>query len=195
MGIKLITLATTALVLSTGVNAAIISADWHTAGDNLITQDTVSGLSWLDLTETTNISYNQMLLQVGVGGQFEGWTVASYSDAEELFDNAGGDGNYPGVQSALASNLLPLWGVTGHTTDTTWFNVSDISENPGSTSSGTFFDLDGFMTYSSNLAGVDSVFPGIGTALYRVSAVPVPAAAWLFGSGLIGLIGLARRKA
>jgi hypothetical protein len=28
-----------------------------------------------------------------------------------------------------------------------------------------------------------------------VSAVPVPAAAWLFGSGLIGLIGLARRKA
>lgn len=29
----------------------------------------------------------------------------------------------------------------------------------------------------------------------EVSAIPVPAAAWLFGSGLIGLIGLARRKA
>lgn len=27
-----------------------------------------------------------------------------------------------------------------------------------------------------------------------VSAVPVPAAAWLFGSGLIGLVGLAKRK-
>ena len=27
-----------------------------------------------------------------------------------------------------------------------------------------------------------------------VSAVPVPAAVWLFGSGLIGLIGIARRK-
>lgn len=27
------------------------------------------------------------------------------------------------------------------------------------------------------------------------SAVPVPAAAWLFGSGLLGLIGVARRKA
>ena len=27
-----------------------------------------------------------------------------------------------------------------------------------------------------------------------VSAVPIPAAAWLFGSGLIGMIGLARRK-
>jgi len=27
-----------------------------------------------------------------------------------------------------------------------------------------------------------------------VSAVPVPAAMWLFGSGLLGLIGVARRK-
>ena len=29
----------------------------------------------------------------------------------------------------------------------------------------------------------------------QLTAVPVPAAVWLFGSGLIGLIGLARRKA
>jgi hypothetical protein len=27
-----------------------------------------------------------------------------------------------------------------------------------------------------------------------VAAVPVPAAVWLFGSGLIGLIGMARRR-
>ena len=27
-----------------------------------------------------------------------------------------------------------------------------------------------------------------------ISAVPVPAAVWLFGSGLVGLIGVARRK-
>ena len=28
----------------------------------------------------------------------------------------------------------------------------------------------------------------------QVSAVPIPAAAWLFGSGLIGLVGIAKRK-
>lgn len=33
-----------------------------------------------------------------------------------------------------------------------------------------------------------------GVALVRTSVVPVPAAVWLFGSGLIGFVGLARRK-
>ncbi len=45
---------------------------------------------------------------------------------------------------------------------------------------------DGMWSLSSN-----------GTATYAipgVSAVPVPAAAWLFGSGLLGLVGIARRK-
>jgi len=34
-----------------------------------------------------------------------------------------------------------------------------------------------------------------GLVAASVSAVPVPAAVWLFGSGLIGLVGIARRKA
>lgn len=43
----------------------------------------------------------------------------------------------------------------------------------------------GGQTYALNGAGF----------LTPVSAVPVPAAVWLFGSGLLGLIGVARRKA
>jgi hypothetical protein len=31
-------------------------------------------------------------------------------------------------------------------------------------------------------------------ASFQVSAVPIPAAVWLFGSGLLGLVGMARRK-
>lgn len=56
-------------------------------------------------------------------------------------------------------------------------------------------------TYSALLVGfefdaagveVGSVFASVNSV--TVSAVPVPAAAWLFGSGLLGLIGVARRK-
>ena len=37
-------------------------------------------------------------------------------------------------------------------------------------------------------------WPTYGSAHYRVSAVPVPAAVWLFGSGLLVLVSMARRK-
>lgn len=49
--------------------------------------------------------------------------------------------------------------------------------------------------------GDASGFGGVGYSLYlegsvaSVSAIPVPAAVWLFGSGLLGLVGVARRKA
>jgi hypothetical protein len=55
-----------------------------------------------------------------------------------------------------------------------------------------FTPFAGNWTYGKG-TGVDGSGVGIG-GLYTLSAVPVPAAAWLFGSGLLGLIGIARRK-
>lgn len=45
--------------------------------------------------------------------------------------------------------------------------------------------------WAVDLANVDSVSV---TAAGSVSLVPVPAAVWLFGSGLIGLVGIARKR-
>lgn len=59
---------------------------------------------------------------------------------------------------------------------------------------------------NGNFIGADANAPGSafnangelinleGTVIQDLSAVPVPAAVWLFGSGLLGLIGVARRK-
>jgi hypothetical protein len=44
-------------------------------------------------------------------------------------------------------------------------------------------------------AGFEIVQPDFVDGSVTISAVPVPAAVWLFGSGLLGLIGIARRKA
>ncbi len=49
--------------------------------------------------------------------------------------------------------------------------------------------LNGTFSYASGSVNGNVIYDFNAT-----SAVPIPAAAWLFGSGLIGLIGLARRK-
>ena len=63
---------------------------------------------------------------------------------------------------------------------------------PGSScSDGSSYTLDG--AFHVNGAGFTTVFYAVhmeGT----VSAIPVPAAVWLFGSGLLGLAGVARRR-
>jgi hypothetical protein len=41
---------------------------------------------------------------------------------------------------------------------------------------------------------LDFIAPSHSIYVETTSAVPVPAAVWLFGSGLMGLAGLARRK-
>lgn len=55
-----------------------------------------------------------------------------------------------------------------------------------------FTPFAGNWTYGKG-TGVDGSGVGIG-GLYTLSAVPVPAAIWLFGSGLLGLVGIARHK-
>ncbi|MCR4347287.1 MAG: VPLPA-CTERM sorting domain-containing protein [Sulfuricaulis sp.] len=55
--------------------------------------------------------------------------------------------------------------------------VIDVSEDPG----------------SAGFAGWTAQWHQQGTGVYT-AAVPVPAAVWLFGSGLLGLVGIARRK-
>lgn len=60
---------------------------------------------------------------------------------------------------------------------------------PTSVSEHIYLDLDPF-----DLNGVSSVKSFNAIADTGFAVVPVPAAVWLFGSGLLGLVGLARRK-
>ena len=60
----------------------------------------------------------------------------------------------------------------------------------------------GFSTLTSVLLNVDAYDDGFNYVnatwtgiTITPTAVPVPAAVWLFGSGLLGLVGVARRKA
>jgi hypothetical protein len=76
------------------------------------------------------------------------------------------------------------------------------SGNPDTTSRVTVTELEGILTIEVRRGLLDTPAGGFGSTYFQsytftfteVSEVPVPAAAWLMGSGLVGLVGVARRR-
>lgn len=103
-------------------------------------------------------------------------------------DNAIGNGNV-GSNTITPNAFFPV--STGvdpfvpHTATVTIFYSSQLrpqnDPNPNNCTPSLCTDLSGAQTYTIQVEALPS-------------AVPVPAAVWLFGSGLLGLIGIARRK-
>ena len=56
------------------------------------------------------------------------------------------------------------------------------------------FDSDFYNLQEGIIDGVLTPIPGTGTAVANVAPVPLPAAVWLFGTGLLALVGVSRRR-
>ena len=207
------------IILSTlalDTSAALISGDWMSTGDNLITHDTETGLEWLDLTETKKMNYNYISSQLGSGGEFEGFRYATKNEMDSLFlafdlplDAAAHINSEPAGDPAI----LNFNSIMGETLDDsgvygTYGIIGEVSTEGAHHYLGVAYDYyNGVNLYSTSTiyssipddaiwddptSSID--YGGIGSFLVRPAVVPVPAAVWLFGSGLIGLIGLARHK-
>jgi hypothetical protein len=87
-----------ALLLAPLAPAAVISRDWKTPGDGLLTYDDVNQRKWLDLTESrlsmfqgANLEqrFQNSLSQLQPGGAFDGFHIAVRSDLFALAESAG----------------------------------------------------------------------------------------------------------
>ena len=197
------------IIISTVTNAALFEVDWKTPGDKLLTLDTDTGIEWLDLTETTGYSYKAISSELVFGGLYDGFMYANRSDVYQLIDNAGilpaeilpASSSDPAVHNA-ALDLMNMIGIT---------RVQNVNsfDSAGLTSDSLI--LDGRSArYKVNLRAVDDTYTDVygtqwqydvdgnsyvGSWLYRESTyVPIPPTLWLFGSGLLGLIGIIRKK-
>jgi hypothetical protein len=171
--------------LTTTVNSADYKASWASQ-TSAITSTTITDLnqplggnntfSHLAIDFST-ISSQQMSFQLAVDATYGG---ALYLDNALLSVNstdlwwANNWNNTSEILSVMGKTLA----VGNHTLDVYWAEACCNGTNGGR------FSLNGGTSWSSLTA----------SNLTALSPVPVPAAVWLFGSGLAGLMGFSRKK-
>lgn len=85
--VKTIGLALSLLSASAIAIADIVNIDWKAENDKEVFLDTTNGTEWLDFSITDGMSVAQVELQLGEGGNYEGFRVANYQEVYSLFDS------------------------------------------------------------------------------------------------------------
>jgi len=133
-----------------------------------------------------NLSFNSSVLQIN-----------SVTINQSVFEFYIGDGTEEGIVDNSFGQLLntsfnSFFGASGS------FDIMDIGFTAiGTGSSNLLLSESSIWVFADEFGGLygDQVtFNPATVNVSGVSAVPLPAAVWLFGSGLIGLAGVARRK-
>lgn len=170
-------------------NANLTDIDFKVETTSAFVPGSNFGIQAFGFTPNSNIA----LTDANISGLVSGWTTSTKLNNNSL-DGFGkfqvaeaGDGN-----SRQTSLTFSITGVTGDSINT-YANPSDGNAGSWTGSPNPFFaaHVAGFTLTQ----GVDSAFFAGSTPNIPPNLVPVPAAAWLLGSGLIGLAGVARRKA
>ena len=155
-------------------------------------------------------SYGDYTVDVEVGGtynqHFEGSAVGNNMDPTSIVTGEGGtvDANYLNQVSFLGAGVVPAGVWVFNKSDRANLTVA-ADQSVAGIISGEVRVSDGATWHTNSFAGyafllradaersVTWINPD-GFSDYAVIATPVPAAVWLFGSGLLGLLGLARRR-
>lgn len=154
---------------------------WHNA---LIWADNLTYGGYTDWRLPTTLQPDSACQAQGAGGDSYGYNCIGSEMGHLFYTELGGtaassifDSTDPDL--ALFTNIQPYW----------YWSSTEYALDPSH--AWTFGFTNSFQGAANK--GFDTmvawaVRPG------DVAAVPIPAAAWLFGSGLLGLLGIARRK-
>lgn len=184
----------------------LISVDYLASGDQKITRDTIAGRDWLDLTLSTNYSYNELVgasndcMPTCTSGAFSGWTFASEVDVKGFLTNAGlaPYSSTDDLTSGLADDIGAFIDLLGPS-----FGSSSNKAVQGITRS-TFGNSQVVLPYvvwrdSSSIGDQAGTFGGsaltssesetFGVWFFRTAPVPAPTPATiaLIGLGLVGI--------
>lgn len=193
--------------------AALLKGDWKSPGDSLLLRDTATSLEWLRITESFNLSVNDLMGQwfgntsiTPLIGKFAEFRYATKEEVATLYghfgivriDNVLTPDNWIGANAAFQA-----LGISGSRLGVTVQEALSI-DGPGVANSPEIV-ADGRLPKSArafvfptptltNFYDFDDKKPALGSYLVRdLVAVPVPSMGWLAACNFIGM-GLLRRR-
>lgn len=177
------TALTTALLLASSAQAVTVSLDpssVSTQSENSISLDVLADFSTTEIDggsidfgfDSALLAYNNFTWD----SSFASFTQDTLIDVQDT----------DLVSIVFSTSLFGTLTGNGHTLGTITFDA--LTEGTGSISMTDSLKYGGFV-FAGNPVAVS-----YNNASVDISAVPVPAAVWLFGSGLVGLAGIARRR-
>ena len=149
----------------TAVTGSIGGGTWSVASTNPF-----FGVAW-SAHDGTTFGPGTYTIDTIEGGIYEGIVVGAGQVGGHILFDWGTSANI---------DVVNVWDVSG----TTYTSTDVELAAPAGES------LDGI----PGLSMIDGPFGGYNANFNFTTAIPVPAAVWLFGSGLLGLVGVARRK-
>lgn len=190
------------LICSIGANAALVDHGTYTT-------DTQTGLDWLDVSLTTNQTFDQ----VRTGAWYQaGYRYATRAEVELLFMHAGTPDDNFDISVTHPAETLALINLLGETLPSRtlgfvgtdyWGATVTLQNHPiGSVFSALLAKVDymdfgkgpiGEAHFSGGQPFSNESDPAWGSFLVRPSVVPIPATGYLFLSGIAGLYGVKRR--
>jgi hypothetical protein len=206
-----------AAVLVSGTARAALVSEASSFGPGTITFDTQTGLRWLDLTESNGLSHAEVLQQLGLGGTFEGYRLATRAEVSDFFAHAGFDLSPATLQLFVPQNFDPAVALAAL--------VGELANNGNCGASCTFSFTTGFLAdpptipntfaeanfaFFDNSAGQDPTSPAapVGRVILEGGSfgsgfsgqgawlvlVPEPSTLLLCMAGLAGLSAVGRRR-
>ena len=174
----------TMLAISYHASAAVVSINYSPAGADH-QGNSPNNPNALDISNIVGVAGLTLLFKSDVDGGAEEGTEAVWYDA--FFANNGKDAtikpaysnHHPSGTTIECPECFLL--VKDGNNDPIWY-IFDISDWNGWDE----LEMTDFWVGNGSISHV-AIYGG-------VPEVPIPAAAWLFGSGLLGLVGVARRK-
>ncbi len=203
----------------TQASAALVTVgalSTETDGSSEIISDSLNNREWLRWDVLADLNYAQTVIATSAGGSHADYTIANAADAALFFSAAGSTNSActtPGSGSPFCffGNIQPpsIFGSNGGYS-AAWFLADDngttnvvgeiahTEHRGGGHNSGDLVvrwnarDILSSDRFASNGSRPD--LP-ISWLLHKnVATVPVPAAVWLFGTALIGFVGMSRRR-